>query len=160
MDWSQYNHIVMRVRGDGRSYVLNLSTAGFYDITWNDVYHYIIFTRGGPYWQFIKVKAQKNTIQVGIKFISRFQIPFSKFVMGSKGRLQDFQTRLPLHQIASVGIAAAKVDGPFSLEVDYIGLECDDTFQEDFAYEMYRVPKYIANVQQFRLQTSYDHESG
>ncbi|OXA60119.1 complex I intermediate-associated protein 30, mitochondrial [Folsomia candida] len=127
MDWSNYTHLVMRVRGDGRSFVINLSVAGFYDITWNDVYHYVLFTRGGPYWQFVK-------------------IPFSKFVMASKGRTQDFQERVPLTQISSFGIAAAKVDGPFSLEIDYVGLECDESFAEEFAYEMYRVPKYIANV--------------
>lgn len=56
MDWSNYTHLVMRVRGDGRSFVINLSVAGFYDITWNDVYHYVLFTRGGPYWQFVKVR--------------------------------------------------------------------------------------------------------
>jgi len=127
MDWSDYSHLVMRVRGDGRSYVINLAVAGFYDITWNDVYHYVLFTRGGPYWQFVK-------------------IPFSKFMLGSKGRTQDFQARVPLNQISSFGIAAAKVDGPFCLEIDYVGLECDDTFSEEFAYEMYRIPKYIANV--------------
>lgn len=66
--------------------------------------------------------------------------------MASKGRTQDFQERVPLTQISSFGIAAAKVDGPFSLEIDYVGLECDESFAEEFAYEMYRVPKYIANV--------------
>lgn len=47
--------LVMRVRGDGRSYLLNINTRGYYDITWNDVYHYVLFTRGGPYWQVARV---------------------------------------------------------------------------------------------------------
>jgi len=54
--------------------------------------------------------------------------------------------RIPLDRIASVGIAAAKVDGPFSLEVDYIGVEYDPAYDEEFAYETYRIPKFIAGV--------------
>jgi NADH dehydrogenase [ubiquinone] 1 alpha subcomplex assembly factor 1 len=55
-DWRMYSHIVIRVRGDGRSYMLNISTMGYYDIMWNDIYSYVLFTRGGPYWQLSKVK--------------------------------------------------------------------------------------------------------
>jgi NADH dehydrogenase [ubiquinone] 1 alpha subcomplex assembly factor 1 len=126
-DWTAYSHLVMRVRGDGRSYIINLSTAGYYDITWNDIYHYVLFTRGGPYWQFVK-------------------IPFSKFVFASKGRVQDSQSRIPLYQIASVGLAAGKVDGPFCLEVDYIGVELDLTDREEHAYEQYEMQKNIVDV--------------
>lgn len=54
-DWTSYNVLVLRVRGDGRSYMLNLATTGYFDVLWNDVYHYILFTRGGPYWQETKV---------------------------------------------------------------------------------------------------------
>lgn len=54
-DWTSYNLLVLRVRGDGRSYMLNLSTTGYFDVLWNDVYHYVLFTRGGPYWQTAKV---------------------------------------------------------------------------------------------------------
>jgi hypothetical protein len=56
LDWCMYNHLVLRVRGDGRSYLLNISTAGYFDITWNDVYHYVLYTRGGPYWQETRVR--------------------------------------------------------------------------------------------------------
>ena len=45
----------MRVRGDGRSYLVNISTAGFFDITWYDVYSYVLYTRGGPHWQVTRV---------------------------------------------------------------------------------------------------------
>lgn len=48
--------------------------------------------------------------------------------------------------MASIGISAGKVDGPFSLEIDYIGVECDPSKEEASPYEMYRVPKYIAGV--------------
>lgn len=54
-DWSQYNTLILRVRGDGRSYLINLATEGYFDIMWNDVYHYILYTRGGPHWQITRV---------------------------------------------------------------------------------------------------------
>ena len=62
-DWRMYSHIVLRVRGDGRSYMLNLSTMGYYDIMWNDIYSYVLFTRGGPYWQVSKVKYRKQDLR-------------------------------------------------------------------------------------------------
>lgn len=31
------------------------------------------------------------------------------------------------------------MDGDFSLEIDYIGLEWDPVNEEEFAYEMYRL---------------------
>lgn len=54
-DWSNYNMVVLKVRGDGRNYMLNLSTTGYFDVMWNDIFHFILFTRGGPYWQLTKV---------------------------------------------------------------------------------------------------------
>jgi hypothetical protein len=60
-DWRMYSHIVLRVRGDGRSYMLNIATMGYYDIMWNDIYSYALFTRGGPYWQLSKVKQRGQT---------------------------------------------------------------------------------------------------
>lgn len=55
LDWTPYNMLVMKVRGDGRSYFLNISTKGYFDISWNDTYHYVLYTRGGPYWQITRV---------------------------------------------------------------------------------------------------------
>ena len=55
LEWSQYNMLRMRVRGDGRSYLINIASEGEYDVMWNDVYHYVLYTRGGPYWQDVKV---------------------------------------------------------------------------------------------------------
>lgn len=54
-NWTAYNMLVLKVRGDGRSYLLNLSTKGYFDVTWHDAYHYVLYTRGGPYWQITKV---------------------------------------------------------------------------------------------------------
>lgn len=125
LDWSNYNMLVFKVRGDGRSYMLNLATSGYFDVTWNDTFNYILFTRGGPYWQLTR-------------------IPFSKFFLSSKGRIQDKQVPIPLHRITNFGITLGdKVNGPFRLEIDYIGLEYDPAHTEDFAYEMYKTDEYI-----------------
>lgn len=43
-----------------------------------------------------------------------------------------------------MGITAGdKINGPFNLEIDYIGLEYDPNLTEEFAYEMYQTDKYI-----------------
>lgn len=119
LNWEHYTHLVMRVRGDGRIYMINIGNKGFYDLRWNDLYNYVLFTRGGPYWQFVK-------------------IPFSKFFLSNHGRVQDSQFPLPLDNITSFGIIASdQIPGPFKLEIDYIGVEKDPVDPEVFAYEMY-----------------------
>ncbi|XP_012219618.1 complex I intermediate-associated protein 30, mitochondrial [Linepithema humile] len=120
-NWTPYTHLALRVRGDGRCYNLNISTSGIFDLTWNDVYNYVLHTRGGPHWQYIRV-------------------PFSKLVFASKGRLQDEQTEITLHEVKSFGITLADdVTGHFKLEIDYIGLEYDEFHKEEFAYELYNL---------------------
>lgn len=126
-NWTLYNTLVLKVRGDGRPYLINISCEGEFDITWNDIYHYVLHTRGGPHWQVTK-------------------IPFSKFFYASKGRVQDLQTSLPLHRVTHLGFAVSGrggYAGKFGLEIDYIGLEYDPAITEDFAYEMYKMDKYI-----------------
>lgn len=94
---------------------------------WNDIYHYVLYTRGGPHWQVSK-------------------IPFSKFFLGSKGRVQDRQYPLPLDRVTNVGFSVSARgghEGPFNLEIDFIGLEFDPSHREEFAYEMYKQQKYI-----------------
>uniref|UniRef100_A0A1B0GNA1 NADH:ubiquinone oxidoreductase intermediate-associated protein 30 domain-containing protein n=1 Tax=Phlebotomus papatasi TaxID=29031 RepID=A0A1B0GNA1_PHLPP len=41
-DWHPYNMLVMRIRGDGRSYLINIATEGYFDVLWNDVYHFAL----------------------------------------------------------------------------------------------------------------------
>nr|CAG4637155.1 EOG090X091L [Ceriodaphnia reticulata]SVE73042.1 EOG090X091L [Ceriodaphnia reticulata] len=125
-DWSCYTHLVMRVRGDGRTYMITLGSAGYFDVNWHDQFHFALFTRGGPYWQISK-------------------IPFSKFYLTSKGRIQDTQEPVPLQRITSFGITAGdKINGPFRLEIDYVGLEFDPSHTEKSAYEQYKVPYFYA----------------
>lgn len=54
-EWSQYTHVVLKVRGDGRQYLVNISTEGIYDLSWFNMYSYRLHTRGGPHWQLTKV---------------------------------------------------------------------------------------------------------
>jgi len=120
-DWSTYTHLNMRFRGDGRSYLINIHVSGQFDIMWNDVFTFLLYTRGGPYWQTTR-------------------IPFSKFFFASKGRIQDKQAPLPLTRISNFGITVAdKADGPFQLEIDYIGVDFDPNHHEETAYEMYEI---------------------
>ncbi|XP_077178962.1 complex I intermediate-associated protein 30, mitochondrial [Paroedura picta] len=123
-DWSSFNSLHLRVRGDGRPWMVNIYTNPYYSHNEDDLYNYFMFTRGGPYWEEIK-------------------IPFSKFFMSSRGRIQDQQYALWLDKISTLGFTLGdQVDGPFQLEIDYIGLAKDKAHTEEFAYELYeRNPK-------------------
>ncbi|NXE47004.1 CIA30 protein, partial [Casuarius casuarius] len=118
-DWSNFNSLYLRVRGDGRPWMVNISTDPYFSHHKDDLYNYFMFTRGGPYWEEIK-------------------IPFSKFFLSSRGRIQDDQHPLWLDKISTLGFTLGdKVDGPFQLEIDFIGLINDRAHTEEFAYETY-----------------------
>lgn len=54
-DWSTFNVLHLRVRGDGRPWMVNIQSETYFSLQWDDLYHYFIYTRGGPYWQDVKV---------------------------------------------------------------------------------------------------------
>lgn len=76
-------------------------------------------------------------------------MPFSKFFLGSKGRVQDKQCPISLEHVTQIGFTVDSrhdAEGPFSLEIDYIGCEFDPSHTEKFAYEMYKQGKYIVGT--------------
>ncbi|XP_053801272.1 complex I intermediate-associated protein 30, mitochondrial isoform X2 [Vidua chalybeata] len=93
-DWSNFNSLYLRVRGDGRPWMVNIYTDPYFSHQKDDLYTYFMFTRGGPYWEEIKIRTLGFTI-------------------------------------------GDKVDGPFQLEIDFIGLLNDRAHKEKFAYEAY-----------------------
>jgi len=119
-NWANFTHFIARVRGDGRTYVIALYTPGVFDMLWNDTYHFFLFTRGGPYWQDVK-------------------IPFSRFVFSSKGYIQDRQLPIDKNLVNSIGLTVMDTyDGPFQLEIDYLGVLHEKTHNPTFEYEQYK----------------------
>lgn len=119
-DWGRYTHMFLRIRGDGRNYMLNIHMNNYFDVTWYDVYNYPLYTRGGPYWQIVKV-------------------PFTKFYLANSGRIQDYQTMMPLNKILFFSISLIdNIPGPYQLEIDYIALVKDANSEDIFEYELYR----------------------
>lgn len=123
-DWEKFNCFEIKFRGDGRKYTIVLNTASDdSDLTWYDNYFYPLYTRGGQHWQTLR-------------------IPFSKFIFSYKGLIQDGQTPLPKYNIKFVSIALNdRISGPFSLEIDYMGLRNQTfAFTDVQPYEKYYVP--------------------
>ncbi|XP_074547943.1 complex I intermediate-associated protein 30, mitochondrial isoform X2 [Halichoeres trimaculatus] len=119
-DWTSFNTLHLRVRGDGRPWMINLATETYFAHQKDDIYCYFLYTRGGPYWQDVK-------------------IPFSKFFLTHRGRIQDDQHPAWLDKVKTIGFTLGdKADGPFQLEIDYIGVSRDYAHTEEFAYEMYK----------------------
>ncbi|XP_029316382.1 complex I intermediate-associated protein 30, mitochondrial [Cottoperca gobio] len=93
-DWSNFNTLHLRVRGDGRPWMINLATETYFSHQGDDMYNYFLYTRGGPYWQEVK-------------------IPFSKFFLTSRGRIQDSQHCVWLDKVNTIGFTLGdKADGP------------------------------------------------
>ncbi|KRZ25017.1 putative complex I intermediate-associated protein 30, mitochondrial [Trichinella pseudospiralis] len=108
--WSLFTHLVLKIRGDGRTYLLNLSQPGYFDVQAHDIFNYPLYTHGGPYWQYEK-------------------IPFSKFYLSSHARIQDQQVPVLGYKsrawkgngIKRFGVTLCdRTDGPFRLEIDWI----------------------------------------
>ncbi|XP_073495279.1 complex I intermediate-associated protein 30, mitochondrial isoform X2 [Phyllobates terribilis] len=95
-DWSNFNTLHLRIRGDGRPWMVNIQSETYFSAQWDDLYNYFLYTRGGPYWQDVKITTLGFTL-------------------------------------------ADRADGPFHLEIDFIGLCKDQAHTEEFAYEQYQI---------------------
>lgn len=132
LDWLFFTHLVIRARGDGRTYLVNLHYYDEYNIFWNDLHQFPLFTRGGPYWQ--------TTV-----------IPFSKFVLSAGGRIQDDIEPARPQDVVALGITLAdNIDGPFNLEIDSVKVRYkpDRIVNEDYGqtYETYKFPRNRYNL--------------
>ena len=58
-DWTSFNTLHLRVRGDGRPWMINLVGETYFSHQKDDMYSYFLYTRGGPYWQDVKVEYQR-----------------------------------------------------------------------------------------------------
>lgn len=120
-NWTGYNCLEIKYRGDGRKYAIVINTASWdNDLQYYDAHSFPLYTRGGPYWE-------------------TFRVPFSRFIFNYKGLIQDEQGGLPYFRVKFVALTIQdKIDGPFSLEVDYIGLRHETRpFYEISPYEEY-----------------------
>ncbi|XP_076841826.1 complex I intermediate-associated protein 30, mitochondrial [Brachyhypopomus gauderio] len=119
-DLTNFNTLHLRIRGDGRPWMVNISAETYFSHQRDDMYSFFLYTRGGPYWQDVK-------------------IPFSKFFLSSRGRIQDDQHELWLDKVNTIGFTLGdKADGPFQLEIDFIAVCNDSAHTENFAYELYK----------------------
>lgn len=59
-DLSSYDALRLRIRGDGRKFVVNIQCESMVKPT--DVWQFFMFTRGGPYWEDITVRGQYSLL--------------------------------------------------------------------------------------------------
>lgn len=84
-----------------------------------DTWSTYLYTRGGPYWQVAK-------------------IPFASFIFQVRGSIQDRQQSPPLHEVQRWSVVLKdRVDGPFALEIDYMGAMFDAFHDRTLRWEMY-----------------------
>lgn len=72
-DWTNFNTLHLRVRGDGRPWMINIGTETYYSHMKDDIYSYFLYTRGGPYWQDVKVR-----IEVFQELVPRYMLIYQK----------------------------------------------------------------------------------
>lgn len=98
-DLGAYDGIVIRVRGDGKRYKLNLKT----DSSFDGVMYRVSFETNEGEWQALR-------------------FPFTEFMASFRGRRIPDAPALDPARIASVGLLISdKQEGPFRLEIAWIG---------------------------------------
>jgi len=121
-DWSLFTDLVLKVRGDGRQYNILIGSEQQQEAMVEDRHVYPIFTRGGPYWQTIK-------------------IPLNKFWRSRRSRTMNNQMELDLITVQHFGISCMdRAEGPYKLEIEYIALMYDRNTTMNPYYEMYDNP--------------------
>ena len=123
-NWSKFNHLLLRFRGDGRVYRILLKGPNMQGTQEGNFYEYFLYTRGGPYWQVAK-------------------IPFSKFMVCYQGRIQEKFWELPSCYIQCFAFTVNKYTGPFRLELSHVGLQLDERNYQGFDYEGYFRPEFV-----------------
>lgn len=125
LDFDYYNAVILRIRGDGRTYTFNIHLTQDIDMHFLDLHSFPLHTRGGPYWQDVV-------------------IPYNKFFLGHRGFIQDEQFGFDKERVENVSITIMDgINGPFCLEIAHIGLtmlEGPMLLQQGSFYETYRVP--------------------
>lgn len=97
IDLEGFEALEMRVRTDGRIYMVNMTM----DTMMDDLYQGYIMLEGGEW----------HTLE----------LPFDRFLLTSRGRARDVQRKMDVDQMLSFGITLAdQQEGPFSLEIEYI----------------------------------------
>ena len=121
-DFRNYTHFRMKIRGDGRRYLVIFGHMGDMNHFYSDMYVAWLPTHGGPYWQDVR-------------------IPFSNLIFCAKGKIIDEQYNV--HQPAdylfnSIGITMMDNRmGPFKLDISYIGVELNYRNFEECCWESY-----------------------
>lgn len=97
-DWSMFNQLALRVRGDFRRYFINIQAETPYP---TDLYQHRLF---------LKTPGQWETVTV----------PFSSFILTNGGVIQE-QQQLDTEHVRSVGIGLIDGQyGPYRLDIDWI----------------------------------------
>ncbi|KAL5112899.1 hypothetical protein TcWFU_009229 [Taenia crassiceps] len=134
-----YTHLVIRYRGDGRTYRLNIHPKTEWDAFWFDMHQFPLYTRGGPYWCISK-------------------LPLSAFYLINKGTVVDRQHRIAPSRVRMISFTLAdRLPGPFALEIDYIALYHDRFHKERFAYEQYDAPAIVKDWRLHAFSGLDDH---
>ncbi|KJE92666.1 hypothetical protein CAOG_03583 [Capsaspora owczarzaki ATCC 30864] len=99
MNLEAFDTVELILRGDGRTYISNLSTDSVQE---HDVYQSFVYTRGGPEWE-------------------RILLPFARYLLTYHGYVQEDQPVFNKRAIRTFGFSLADgVEGPFALEIKSI----------------------------------------
>lgn len=97
-DWSEFNQLSLRVRGDYRKYFINIQADTPYP---TDLYQHRLF---------LKTPGQWETVTVS----------FANFILTNGGVIQQ-QQHLPLEAVKSIGIGLVDGQyGPYELDIEWI----------------------------------------